>query len=195
MNNVTGNQSPPPPPPPPPPPIVVRQSQPGHFLPFLGSVDAPQRSDVSSVHWLSAAKLALPDHKDLFLRGIQFHLITSAAERIQQQANAEIRQQMMCKLCGKLNDESHMRSKIHLQKVAEQAQLDVALGPPSPFALRSLTPMTIKGLRCGPNAKGLTQQRTSQHWACKVQSLYQFALDRFKAVGSIQLLKQVAPLE
>jgi hypothetical protein len=172
--------------------MVVRQS---HFLPFLGSVDAPQCSDVSSVHWLSAAKLARPDHKDLFLPGIQFHLITSAAEMIQQQANAEIRQQMMCKLCGKLNDESHMRSKIHLQKVVEQAQLDVALGTPSPFALRSLTPMTIKGLRCGPNAEGLTRERISAHWGCKVQSLCQFALDRFKGLGSIQLLKQSRPLE
>jgi hypothetical protein len=80
-----------------------------------------------------------------------------------------------------------------LQKVAEQAQLDVALGPLIPFALRSLTPMTIKGLRCGPNAEGLTRERIFAHWGCKVQSLCQFALDRFKGLGSIQLLKQVAP--
>ena len=133
----------------------------------------------------------LPNHKDLVLPGIQLHLITSAAERIQQQANAEIRQQMMCNLRGKLNDESHMRSKIHLQKVVEQAQLDVALGPVIPFALRSLTPMTIKGLRCGPNAKGLTQERILAHWGSKVQSLCQFALDRFKGIGKIQLLKKV----
>ena len=161
MNNFTGNPSPPPPPPPPAPPIVVRQSD---FLPFIGSVDAPQCSDVSSVHRLSAAKLALPDQKDLFLPGIEFHLITNAAERIQQQANAEIRKQIMCKLCGKLNDESHMRSKIHLQKVVEQAHLDIALGRLIPFALLSLTPMTIKGLCCGPNAEGLTRERISAHW-------------------------------
>ncbi len=64
------------------------------------------------------------------------HLITNAAERIQQQANAEISKQMMYNLCGKLNDESHMRSKIHLRKVAEQAHLDIALGRLIPFALR-----------------------------------------------------------
>ena len=92
--------------------------------------------DVSTVHWLSGEKPALLDHKDLFLPGKEFHLITNAAERIQQQANAEISKQMMCNLCGKLNDESHMRSKIHLQKVAEQAHLDIALGRLIPFALR-----------------------------------------------------------
>jgi hypothetical protein len=100
---------------------------------------------------------------------------------------------MMCNFCGKLNDESHTRSKVHLQKVAEQAQLDVALGPPSPFRLRSLTPMTIKGLRCGANAQGFTQERILENWGGNVQSLCQFALDRFKAIGSIQLLKQVDP--
>jgi hypothetical protein len=125
----------------------------------------------------------------LFLPGVQLHQITRAAERIQEHAKNTITHYVMCNLCGKISDESHLRSKAHLQRVAEQAQLDVALGAPMPFRLRSLTPLTLKGLQCGINAQGLTQDRFLAHWGNNVQSLCQFDLDRFKASGSIQLLR------
>ena len=135
----------------------------------------------------------MPSETALFLPGVDPLQIKIAAERIQQLAQYESTQYIACKLCGKLNDWNHMRSKVHMQKVVEQAQLDVALGLTDPFRLRTLTPLESKGLPCGPHAQGLTKERFLAHWGNNVQSLCQFALDRFKAVGSILLLKNSAP--
>ena len=147
----------------------------------------PLCSDVSSVHIFAGDEVPLPSQLALALAGVDFHETLIVAKRIQHLSETEIQQYLTCKLCGKLNDTSHMRSKGHMQKVVEQAHLDVALGPPSPFRLRSLTPLQLKGLLRGPNAADLCQKRFLEHWGSDVQSLCQFALNRFKTLGTISL--------
>ena len=135
----------------------------------------------------------IPPQQTLLLPGVDLSKMRSAAERIQLLAVQQSGKHVICNLCGKLIGRNHVRNKYHLQKVVEQAYLDVALGEMIPFRLRSLTPLESKGLPCGPNAQGLTHERFLAHWGNNVESLCQFALHRFKAVGSINLLKHTVP--
>ena len=97
----------------------------------------PLCSDASSEHIFARDQVPLPSQMALALVGVDSHQIVIVAKGIQQLAQKEISQYLTCKLCGKLNGSNHMGSKGHMQKVVEQACLDVALGPPSPSRLRS----------------------------------------------------------
>ena len=97
-----------------------------------------------------------------------------------------------CRLCGKAGTYTHLQCNRHMRMVAEHAQLDVAAGPTR--ALRVLTPTAHKGLPCGPNGAGLTQERFLAHWGSTLpESFPRFALDRFKAVGVVSLNGRPTP--
>jgi hypothetical protein len=74
-----------------------------------------------------------------------------------------------------------------MTKVIEHAQIDVAVGPPMPYRIRTLTPMQYKGLHCGPKGEGLTQNRFLEHWGAHLAELTAFALARFRALGQVVL--------